>query len=57
MQKLQLDFQGAMNRLNEEQSSINMESAKMCFAFKKAHKLDPGSNYLLDEWKGQLVKQ
>lgn len=53
----QAEFQGRMNRLAEQENGLNIEAAKLCFEFKKAHKLPPNTNYQLDEWNGQLVKQ
>ena len=55
--KAQLDFQSQMNRMAEEEAGINLESQQLCFQFSKAHKLDQGANYVLDEWKGQLIKK
>lgn len=55
--KEQADYQAAMNRLNEEMASLNLDAGKLCFEFKKAHKLEPNKNYTLDEWGGKLILQ
>lgn len=56
-QEAQNEFREKLNRLDEQESSLNVEASKLCFSFKKAHKLPPNVNYILDEWNGQLVKQ
>ena len=56
-QQAQNDYTAAINRLNEEESNLNILATQLCFQLKKAHALDPGTNYQLDEYKGQLVKQ
>ena len=53
----QMEFQTKMDRCNEEENGLNIQSQKLCFSVKKSHQLDPNVLYRLDEWKGQLVKQ
>lgn len=53
----QNEFQEKMNRLAEEENKLNIDSARLCFEFKKAHKLEANKGYMLDEWNGRLVKQ
>jgi hypothetical protein len=56
-QQAQNAFQAQLDRLAEREQEVNMESAKLCFAMKKAHLMQPNANYLLDEWRGELRKQ
>lgn len=55
-QKAMIEYQAAMNRFQEEDNSLNLEAGQLCFALKKAHKLDPDIQYRLDEWKAQLIR-
>lgn len=51
------DYQARINRLQEEETGVNIDAEKLCFQLKKAHLPDPSSQYLLDEWKGILRRQ
>jgi hypothetical protein len=56
-QEAQNEFQAKMNRYAEEENSLNIEAAKLCFELKKSHKLNPTTNYILNEWAGELEKR
>jgi hypothetical protein len=47
-------YQSQMNRFAERESVLNLQSSKLCFQLNKAHGLDRGKQYQLDEWKGEL---
>lgn len=55
-QETQNKYQADMNRISEVQNELNLQSAQLCFEFKRAHHLDPKSSYFLDEWGGQLIR-
>lgn len=56
-QEAQNQFTAQMNRFAEEENTLNVEAAKLCFEMKKAHKLPPNANYWLNEWAGELEKR
>lgn len=56
-QEAQNEFQAKINRYAEEENMLNIEAAKLCFELKKSHKLNPTSNYVLNEWAGELEKR
>ncbi len=56
-QKLEAQYQSDAHRLDEENSVINIDAGQLCFELKKAHKIEPGITYTLDEVNARLVKQ
>ena len=54
-EQAQAKFQAEINRLQDEETLLNIEAEKLCFDLQKSHKLE-GARYSLNEWKGELVK-
>jgi len=51
-----MDFQAATLKFNQTNDNLNLESQRLCFELKKAHKIPAGSQYQLNEYNGTLEK-
>ena len=56
-QKIDAQYKADVDRLDEEIGEINIDAGQLCFELKKAHKIEPGQTYSLDEVNARLVKQ